>query len=151
MNNNINAKNKARREYYQKNKIKICKRLLNKYSTKAIKRITSNNTETVNNMYEKYPYAEYSLKYSKKLCYKYRVHSTDYRYQECMDAAMLAYMYSICQCSIKDYKDDKEHVTAYIRKVTQIYFMAAITISEETRNICIENGFRQVNVDEWNI
>ena len=134
--------------YFQKNKVHIYKKLLNVYSWNAIKRIKNQSSHMVDEMYMRYPYDKYCSPYFNYLCLKYGVRQNAYLYQECFDAGMLAYMYSICRCSIMKDRDDSEHIKAYIWKITKIYFKAAMEISNDSKNLCKENGFRQVNCSE---
>lgn len=126
----------------------ICKKLLRVYSYNAIERIQSRNRNIVVDMFKKYSLGEYFEPYFKRLCYKYGVRRNDYLYQECYDAGMLAYVYSIYRCSIMKDKDNSQHVKAYIWKIVKIYFVAAMVISNDSENLCKENGFRQVNCTE---
>ena len=64
-------------------------------------------------------------------------------YQECYEAVILAYMYSISRCVYSKI----ENVEGYIRKMIRISFVWGITIFDEGRNICSQNGFSRVHVD----
>lgn len=126
----------------------IYKKLLNVYSFNAIERIKKQGGSLVNEMFGKYSLEEYFYPYFKRLCYKYNVRRNAYLYQECYDAGMLAYVYSIYRCSIMKDRDNLQHVKAYIWKIVKIYFIAAMVISDDSRNLCKENGFKQVNCNE---
>ena len=102
-------------------------------------------------MYLHYPFETVCEPYMKWLCVRYRIRQHAYLYQECFDAVMLAYMYSICRCSLLPDRDNAEHVKEYIKKLMKIYVIAAITISNDSQNLCIENGFRQVNCDDYRV
>lgn len=128
--------------------MRIYKKLLSDYSYNAIDRMKNRYSDAIDEMYKQYSYNEYLQPYFKHLCYIYRIRENAYLYQECLDAAMLAYMYSICRCSILKDRDNSEHVKAYIWKMVKIYFVAAIVISNDSGILCKENGFRQVNCNE---
>ena len=59
------------------------------------------------------------------------------------EAGILAYMYSISRCVYSKI----ENVEGYIRKMIRISFVWGITIFDEGRNICSQNGFSRVHVD----
>ncbi len=40
---------------------------------------------------------------------------------------------------------------AYTRKLMKIYAIAALTISNESRNICKYNGFRRISADSYEV
>lgn len=122
--------------------------MLNVYSYTAIQAAKSRHGSVVDDMYKKYSYEEYFLPYFKRLCVRHKVRKHAYLYQECLDAGMLAYMYSICRCSVMEDRDDTEHVKAYIWKIVKIYFTAAMVIADDSGNLCRENGFRQVKAGE---
>ena len=128
--------------------MQIYKKLLSVYSYNGIDRIKKQSGNTVDEMFKKYSYKEYFQPYFKHLCYKYNVRRNAYLYQECFDAGMLAYMYSIYRCSIMKDRDNSQHIKAYIWKIVKIYFIAAMVISNDSGNLCKANGFKQVNCNE---
>ena len=125
--------------------------MLNIYSYNGIARVTAQMGDTITYMYNDYPYERYFFPYFKKLCYKYAIRQCSYLYQECYDAGMLAYMYSICRCSVMKDKGNAEHVKAYIWKLVRIYFIAAIVIEKEFINVCREKGYKQVDCNDYRV
>lgn len=105
----------------------------------------------IDRMYQRYPFDECCMPYLKWLCRRYGVRQNAYLYQECFDAVMLSYLYSICRCSLLEDREDERHVTAYIKKLMKIYLIVAMTISDDGRNLCRENGFRQINCDDYRV
>lgn len=86
-----------------------------------------------------------------RVCRYYYVKRNSYQYQECYDACMTAYLYSMYHCAISTKKDKEEYIMAYTRKLMKIYAIAALTISNESRNICKYNGFRRISVDSYEV
>lgn len=102
-------------------------------------------------MYSKYPFEEYFIPYFRKLCYRYTISKNSYLYQECYDAGMLAYMYSICRCSIMHDKENTEHMKAYIWLLIKIYVIAALVTANDSKKLCEANGFKQMDCDDYRV
>ena len=64
-------------------------------------------------------------------------------YQECYSAAMMAYIYSICQCALRGYT----HIKMYVRKMTRILILCAMAVSNDNKRLCQFHGFREVRLD----
>lgn len=130
--------------YFRRNRIQLYKKLLDVYSYNAIKRIQSKNNYDIDAMFSKYTYEVYCEKNFKRLCRLYAVRKNAYEYQECLDASQLAYMYCIHQCSMKELRNNEFYVWSYIRKVMRIYFVAALVLADDAKNLCKENGFSRL-------
>ncbi len=140
-----------RRKYFRKNRIAIYKKLLDVYAFTAIRKVREQESSCVEKLFLKYPYEEYCEKYFKRLCAINRIYQGKYAYQECYDACQLAYMYSIHRCSVSCNNTIDGYVGAYIKKIMKIYFIAAIVICDETGNICKENGFSHITMDDYRV
>ena len=125
--------------------------MLDVYSFNAIQRIRANETASAEKLFLQYPYEQYFEKNFNRLCKKNRLQKYKYAYQECYDACQLAYMYSIYQCSVNKNKIYDWYVDAYIKKVMKIYFIAAIVICDDVQNICKENDFARIAVDDYRV
>lgn len=64
---------------------------------------------------------------------------------------MLAYMYSICRCSVMEDNDDAEHIKAYIWKMIKIYLIATMIISDDRKNIYKATNIKQVSCEDYRI
>lgn len=137
--------------YFRKNRIQLYKKLLDVYSYNAIKRIQNKNIYDIDVMFSKYTYEVYFEKNFRRLCRIYNVRKNAYKYQECFDASQLAYMYCIHQCSIKELRHNEFYVWSYIRKVMRIYFVAALVIADDAKNLCEENDFRRLYDGDYRI
>lgn len=135
--------------YYQKHKIEQCKKLLDVYSFNAIKRIKTANELKVALLIEKYPFYNCCMQYFKKLCFRYCVSPQSILHSDCEEACLLAYLYGICQCSVKT--DYEEYVLPYIFKVMKIYFCAALILGDEAVIICKNNGLKKIAVEDYRI
>ena len=97
----------------------------------------------MNEYYHRYPFEEYGEPSIKKQLSRYRVFSHQARYQDCYDAGMLAYLFSIHRCAYMGF----ENVKAYINKMIQIYVICALVVYDDARNLCRANGFKEVRID----
>lgn len=105
----------------------------------------------INELCKKYNYETYFQNNFRRVCYYYRVRKNSYQYQECYDACLTAYLYSLYHCAISTKRDKDGYIMAYIRKLMRIYAIAAITVCNEADNICKINGFRRVDSDSYQV
>lgn len=137
------------KSYYQEHKIEQCKKLLDVYSFNAIERIKTAHESEVAFLTDKYPFDHCCVKYFKKLCYRYRVKPQSILRSDCEEACLTAYLYSICQCSIKT--DYDEYILPYIFKVMRIYFCAALVLGDEGANICKYSGLKRISMEDYRV
>lgn len=140
-------KRKKRREssrkYYEKHKVRICKALLERYVEHALKRIQAEHGDKLAELYERYPYEEFGEKLIKRCLRQLRIAEGSYAYQECYDAGMMAYLYTVHRCAVIEMRVFK----AYANKVMRIYMNCTLVVCDDSRNLCRENRFRQVKLD----
>lgn len=144
-----NSRSEEKKTYYQTHKIEFCKKLLDVYCFNAISRIKGDHESEVDILARKYPYNDYCVRYFKKLCRRYRVSPSSILRADCEEACLLAYLYAICQCSIKE--DYDQYILPYIYKVMRIYFCAALVLGDESAIICRRNGLQRVSVDDYGV
>jgi len=131
------------KQYYEKNRYRLCDNALNHYCPKAIGQVVRLCPDAVNEYYHRYPFEEYGEPSIKKQLNSYRVFSHQARYQDCYDAGMLAYLFSIHRCAYMGF----ENVKAYINKMIRIYVICALVIHDDARNLCKTNGFQEIRID----
>ena len=132
-----------RKNYYEKNKYTLCYNTINRDCFKSMEQIKQLCPNSVNKYMLRYPFEEHAERYIKRELYGNRIFSSRELYDDCYDAGMLAYLYSIHRCAFMNY----EHTIAYIRKMIRIYIICAIVVYFDARNICKANGFREVRLD----
>jgi len=133
-----------RREYYEKNRYRICNHTLNSYCLKAMEKIRVSHPEAVDSYIQQYPFEEYAEKYIRRVLYIHKISRSHGMHDDCYDAGMMAYLYSIHRCACMQYT----HTQAYIKKMIRIYVVCAIVIYHESRNICRTNGFSEIRLDK---
>lgn len=109
----------------------------------AISKIHKLIPEKVEALYQRYPYDIYGELEMKKRLRINRIRERQIEYQECCDAGIIAYMYSIHRCALKDY----QYVKAYIRKMISIAIIEGINIAREDKHLCDANGLQQIPLD----
>lgn len=120
--------------------------MINEYMPKAIDAIHKVIPQKVEAFYQKYPYEIYGDLVIRRWLRSFRIREHQIEYQECYDAAMQAYLYSIHRCALCGY----EYVGAYIRKVIRIAIICGINIARQNRYFCKANGFLQIGLDDCN-
>lgn len=137
------------KNYYQEHKIERCKKLLDVYCINAIKRIKLSHENEVAILLEQFPFYDCCTPYFKTLCCRYRVSRQSILRADCEEACLLAYLYGICQCSVKTNYD--AYILPYIFKVMRIYFCAALVLGDESGIICRQNGMKRVSSEDYRI
>ena len=132
--------------YYQKNRLKICIYTL-KHAEITIEKIRETHAAIVDSYYEKYPFDEYE-KYVIYIMTNKGIFENKREYSDCLSVSSIAYMYSVSQCAYRGYKD--KHVKAYIKKLIPIYINCQLNIYDDEKNLCQENNFKQINIDDEN-
>ena len=131
------------RQYYEKNRYRLCYNSLNHYCPKAINKIAGLCPDAVKEYYRRYPFEEYGEPSIKKQLSRNRVFSHQARYDDCFEAGIQAYLYSMHRCAYMGI----ENVRPYINKMTRIYVICALVIHDDVKNLCKANGFKEVRID----
>ena len=105
---------KRNREYYKKNRVKICKKQIDVYMPNTIKKIGELVSDEILVLYDQYPFEMYEtyLRAKLKAC---GLRQNNLAFDECYEAAMVGYMYSIHRCAYMHYS----HVEYYIKFMIQ--------------------------------
>ncbi|MBC8589655.1 hypothetical protein [Wansuia hejianensis] len=133
-----------RKQYYQKNRIEICKKTIGIYCDRSIEKIQKVYSREVKALYEKYPFEEYGDRLIKTILLQYGIREGKYECAECYEAGVMAYVYSMNRFAVIECI----YIKAYIKKIINIYIKCALVICNESRNICKENGFRHIELDQ---
>lgn len=120
-----------------------CRKTIHEYCYKSIKHIGKTRAKEVEELYSKFPYEKFAKGLILKTVNQFGVRQNSYEYDDCFDAGMMAYIYCIHRFAVIDciYK------RAYMYKVISIYIKCAIIVSSESRNICKENHFKLIELD----
>lgn len=136
------------RQYYIQNRVKICKRTL-QYADRAIKKINQRNSIQIQKLYQKYPFDQFGESCFKIMRKKFAIYHSSYAYDECYSVGMTAYMYTICQCSLKT--DSPDLIRRYLYVIMRVYFICVLNIIDESKIICQENNLKRVDSNHYTI
>ena len=132
-----------KREYYEKNRYRLCNYSLNCYCLKAIEKIRNSCPDEVDSYMKSYPFEECAEIFIRRALRRHGIYPSHGVYDDCYDAGMMAYLYSIHRCAAMKYT----HTQAYIKKMIRVYIICAIVIYYEAKNLCRTNGLREIRLD----
>lgn len=110
---------------------------------RTIQMVHAQMPEKVQQLYAQYPFEIYAEPLIKERLRRMGIYEHRLEYQECYDAAMEAYLFSIHRCALCSY----EHVAGYIRKMVRVAIILGLNITHEGRNICKMNHLQQIQLD----
>ena len=102
--------------------MKLCKCTL-QYADRAIERISYGNRIQVQELYQKYPFEQLGESCFKVMRKKFAIYQSSYAYDECYSVEMKAYMYTICQCSLK--KTRRLDSTIFVCDYTSLFYLCS--------------------------
>ena len=140
----VEAIKEKRKQYYQKHRIEICKKIMGIYCERSIEKIQKVYSREVQDLFHEYPFEEYGERLIIIILRQYGIRDNSYEYAECFETGVMAYLYSINRFAVIK----RIYVKAYIKKVIKIYIKCALVICNESKNICNENGFKHVELDQ---
>lgn len=136
------------RQYYAKNRVKLCQGKL-QYADKAIERIYYRNSIQVQALYQKYPFEQFGESCFKIMRKKFAIRRSSYVYDECYSVGMKAYMYTICQCSLKT--DSPDLIRRYLYVIMKVYFICVLNTIDEGKIICKENHLKRMDSSHYEV
>lgn len=130
-------------ERYEK-LVKACKKTLNEYLYNSLERDRKRNSEKIQEYFMQYPFDEYGERAIKRRLGWFGIHKNKAMYDDCYDAGVMAYMYSIHRCGSSGYN----YFLPYFYKMIRIYILCALIIYNDSKNICKINGMKQIYIDK---
>lgn len=127
--------------------MEICKKTIGVYCETSIEKIQKTHFEEVKELFDLFPYEKYGERLIKKVLSQLDIKPNSYEYAECFDAGMMAYIYCINRFAVIKCV----YFEAYLNKVIKIYAKCALIICRESRNICKENNFKLVELNNLDI
>ncbi len=138
------ARRLARHQYYMENRLEICRRLLTEYAYRSIERIKALIPERVEAYLRAYPFEECGDRLIRAVLFRhFQLRSRQAEYEDCYEAGMLAYLYSIHRCAVLECS----YTVPYIRKMVRIYVNCALVVYHDTRELCRKNQLSEVRLD----
>ncbi len=134
----------ARQRRYRENRLQICRKTLTEYAYKSMARVQERASGRIQQYLEAYPFETCGHKLILSVLYRhFSVYPGRAEYDDCYEAGMLAYLYSIHRCA--DLECD--YTVPYIRKLVRIYISCALVVYNEAREICTQNNLRMIQLD----
>ena len=124
------------RTYYERNRYALCRRRLGEECFRAMEKVKAVCPERIEQYMEQWPFDAYADR-------RIKSHPQHHLYDDCYDAGMLAYLYSIHRCAMMEY----QHVNQYIAKMVRIFVICALNAGRETENLCRESDLRLCHMD----
>jgi hypothetical protein len=119
------------------------------YADRAIERIHRRNSIQVQALYRRYPFEEFGESCFKIMRKKFAIYRSSYVYDECYSVGMKAYMYTICQCSMKE--DTPDLIQRYLYVIMRAYFICVLNTVDEGRIICRENYLSRIDSSHYSV
>ncbi len=131
------------RRYYKRCRYRRCRNTLERYIPESIERFAALCPERAEEYMRRWPYELYADAQIRRQLRRMRLSPANMLYDDCVDAGMLAYLYSIYRCAYMRY----EHTEQYIRKMIRVLVICALSAGREAEAICAENGFTRLKLD----
>lgn len=137
----------AKKEYNWKHRYRDSQRVLNDYSFRSIESIQQQIPERVVQYIERWSFEKHAHKRILWVLSRMGISPAHHLYQECYDAGMIAYLYTIHRCAYMNYT----HVEAYLLKMIPIMVRSALIVGGEVDQICMFNGYREYRLEANNL
>lgn len=124
-------------------KVSNCRKTLEEYAYRSIERVRMQFPEQVAEWLALFPFEEYGHRRICAQLYRCRIFAGHAAYDDCYEAGMLAYLYSMHRCAALNC----DYTVPYIRKMVRIYVLCALIVYRDAHNLCRANGFREVQLD----
>ena len=132
-------------QYYMENRVKLCRQKLTVYSYKSMAEIKSRIPDRVEEYLRAYPFEEFGDRLIRStLLRRFSIRPRQAEYEDCYEAGILAYLYSIHRCA--DMACD--YTVPYIRKMIRIYIICALVVYYDSRDLCRRNHFLEIRLDD---
>lgn len=136
-----------RKKYNWENRYRDSQRILNDYSFRSIEAIQKQVPQRVSQYLERWPFENLAHRRILWVLSKMGISPAHHLYQECYDAGMIAYLYTIHRCAYMNYT----HVEAYLLKMIPILVRSALVVGGEADQICMFNGYREYRLEANNL
>lgn len=93
---------------------------------------------------KQYPFEGFASRCLRRQLRYFHIYPSQARYDDCYDAGMMAYLYTIHRCAYMGYS----YVEAYMAKLIRIYLICAVIVFPDAQNLCKENNLRELNLDQ---
>ena len=124
--------------------VERCKKTLNEYLYNSMKRDKERNETQIQHYFLQYPFEQFGESAIKQKLKRFGIHKNKAMYDDCYDAGVMAYMYSIHRCGALGY----DYFIPYLYKMIRIYILCALIIYNDSYNICRINNMKQIYINK---
>ena len=132
-------------EYYLKNRVRLCEKQVDVYMPNSIRKIGKMIPEKILELYNLHPFEKYDSYLLAKLKTS-GIKSSDIAFDECYEAAMIGYMYSIHRCAYMNY----EHIENYIKFMIRCCIKFGVVLANKERYNIKDQDMKIVYLDSEN-
>lgn len=130
-------------KYRQRHLVSISRKTIGEYCYRAIEKIQKKCPKKVDKLLQRYPFEGFASQRLRRQLRYFHIYPSQARYDDCYDAGMMAYLYTIHRCAYMGYS----YVEAYMTKLIRIYLICAAIVFPDAQNLCRENNLRELNLD----
>lgn len=124
--------------------VRDCRRHLNRYLFTAMERARALCGDRIDLYFTRYPFEEVAELAIRRQLAAHGIYPSRGEYDDCYDAGMLAYLYTIHRCALLEC----DYVMPYLRKMIRINIRCARIVYRDSHNLCAINHFSEVRIDE---
>lgn len=126
------ARREKKQEYYRRNRYKLCKQKLETDCYRSMTDIQQRCPEKVEQYMQRWPFEHFADRRIKGQLRWWNIKPQHRLYDDCYDAGMLAYLYSIHRCALMGY----QHVEQYTAKMIKIMVICALHVGRGPGEQC---------------
>lgn len=127
--------------------VQHCQLTLTRYVFTAMERDRAACGERVDDYFARFPFETYAERAILRRLAKFGIRTSHAEYDDCYDAGMLAYLYTIHRCAALSC----DYTIPYLIKMIRIYITCACIVYRDTHNLCRINGLRELRLDDEGI
>ena len=130
--------------YHQQHCVSISQKTIGEYCYHTIEQIQQKCPNKVGRLWEQYPFEGFASQRLRRQLRYFHIYPSQARYDDCYDAGMMTYLYTIHHCAYMGYS----YVEAYMTKLICIYLICAVIVFPDAQNLCRENNLWELNLDQ---
>lgn len=131
------------RSYYERNRYELCRRRIGEECFRALERVRTACPERVEHYLAQWPFDSGTERRIRAQLHLWHIYPQHHLYDDCFDAGMLAYLYTIHRCAMMEY----QYVGRYFQKMLRVFIICALNAGREAETLCQANDLRLCRLD----
>lgn len=123
--------------------VRDCRRQLSLYVFTSMERDRAACGDRVNAYFEKFPFETVAECAIRRRLAQFGIRPHHAEYDDCYDAGMLAYLYTMHRCAALDC----DYAIPYLMKMIRVYIRCARIVYRDSHNLCAISGLHEVRID----